>query len=87
MQIVIDIPEDVYYNCMTSGYCRYAVAFSKEMAYSVRNGVVLPKDHGGLIDADTLCELASNNIEHTVDANDIMRMPVIIPRAKGGNDK
>ena len=41
-------------------------------------------DHGRLIDADALCELCNNSKLKSVDANDIMRMPTIIP-ADGGD--
>lgn len=39
--------------------------------------------HGRLIDADALCDLCNNSKLKFVDANDIMRMPTIIP-ASGG---
>ena len=36
-------------------------------------------DHGRLIDADALCRLCDNTIDHSVTPNDIMRVPTIIP--------
>lgn len=41
-------------------------------------------DHGRLIDADALCKLCNNSIDHSVTPNDIMRMPIIIPADKDG---
>ncbi len=84
MQILINIPYDVYYACMTSGYCRYAGAFSKEMAYSVRNGVVLPENHGRLIDANILeeCKEMVDTImgecKYAVRMEEIRNIPTII---------
>lgn len=45
MQIVIDIPEEVYKNPFN--YCCYA------LANDIKNGIPLPKGHGRLIDAKT----------------------------------
>ena len=39
-------------------------------------------NHGRLIDADALCDLCNNSKLKCVDANDIMRMPTIIPADK-----
>ena len=36
-------------------------------------------NHGRLIDADALCRLCDNTIDHSVTPNDIMRVPTIIP--------
>ena len=42
-----------------------------------------------LIDADALCELAQNSKDHSVDCNDIMRMPFIdaVPVVRCGECK
>lgn len=80
MQVVIEIPEEVMEyvgnnNCLAVSYC-------DELAKAIMNGIVLPKGYGDLVDANALCELAKSYQNHAVDANDIMRMPVIIPADK-----
>ena len=53
MQIVIDIPDEIY-----SGIVNHFDTFSCEMRKwgvdAIKNGTVLPKEHGRLIDADAL---------------------------------
>ena len=58
MQIVIDIPEDVYTRLFDNGIQDNEIAVDDvcEMARAIRLGISLPK-HGRLIDADALeCE-------------------------------
>lgn len=55
MQIVIELPEAEYNLVMKSNKTAFADASSKEaMMYAIKNGVPLPKEHGRLIDADSL---------------------------------
>lgn len=56
MQIVIDIPEDVYTRLFDNGIQDNEIAVYDvcEMARAIRLGTPLPKGHGRLIDADTL---------------------------------
>lgn len=56
MQIVIDIPEDVYTRLFDNGIQDNEIAVDDicEMARALRLGTPLPKGHGRLIDADAL---------------------------------
>lgn len=51
MQIVINIPEEIYQEAIKSGYSHL---YDEEVANAVANGTPLPKGHGRLIDADYL---------------------------------
>ena len=65
---------------VTNPYCKITEA--KILRNRDRNNdcpLVPVPDHGRLVDADALCELCNNSKLKSVDANDIMRMPVIIP--------
>ena len=48
MQIVIDIPEQIYLNAKADMLCG-----GDSIVKAIKNGVPLPKGHGRLIDADT----------------------------------
>ena len=50
MQIVIDIPEDIYKSRDDEDYIRMC---AEEISTAFRNGTVLP-EHGRLIDADAI---------------------------------
>lgn len=54
MKIVIDIPEDIYTRLFDNGIQDNKIATDDicEMARSIRLGILLPKEHGRLIDAD-----------------------------------
>ena len=56
MQIVIDIPEDVYTRLFDNGIQDNEIAIDDvcEMARASRLGTPLPKGHGRLIDADKI---------------------------------
>lgn len=47
MQIVIDIPEEMYQNVLNGTYCG-------TLYEELKNSIPLPKGHGRLIDADDL---------------------------------
>lgn len=47
MQIVIDIPEEMYKNVLNGTYCG-------TLYEELKNGKTIPKGHGRLIDADAL---------------------------------
>ena len=66
MQIVIDIPEDVYTRLFDNGIQDNEIATDDicEMARSLRQGTPLPKGHGRLIDADAL------DMEHEIEMAD-----------------
>ena len=55
MKLVIDIPEEEYMMIKMSDKTVFANACSKEcMLHAIKNGTVLPKGHGDLIDRDLL---------------------------------
>ena len=51
MQIVIDIPKEMYINALNGYLCG-----SETLVNAIKNGTPLPKGHGRLIDADKLRE-------------------------------
>lgn len=51
MQIVIDIPEETYEKCKRIG------DMNDTLFEAIRKGIVLPPDHGDLIDAGMVIEL------------------------------
>lgn len=69
MQIVIDIPNDYYRECIEkieNGDCDYNI--TKWIA----NGKILPKGHGRLIDADVIWNIYHDNDYDFYDAiNDV----------------
>ena len=52
MQIVIDIPEEVYKD--TIEFRTLFDEYMEDIRNAVKNGVLLPKGHGRLIDADDI---------------------------------
>lgn len=55
MKLVIDIPEEEYMLIKMSDKTVFADASSKEcMLHAIKNGTVLPKGHGDLIDRSLL---------------------------------
>lgn len=79
MQIVIEIPDeklsekqtiiDIELGCIDGKICSCTYQYTP-----------LPKGHGDLIDADALMKYCQNDINKTVDCNDISRFPTIIRR-------
>jgi hypothetical protein len=53
MQIVIDIPEEIY-NYIHNEHISMRVCDGHKVARAIANGILLPKNHGRLIDADAL---------------------------------
>ena len=77
MQIVIDIPESEYY---------WIMGLNEEQRYYAQSliskGIVLPKGHGRLIDADELIEHAWRDRldSRELIAEMIENAPTIVPR-------
>ena len=65
MQIVIDIPEEVYNSIQDNDYCGIS---NSDMYNAIVNGIPLPKGHGRLIDADAV-EKEMNKSEVEADRN------------------
>lgn len=72
MKIVIDIPEDDYY-AIRNGESLYAIGhdyYDKVVTNAFKLAVVLPEDHGDLIDRDKLRNVCANNqVDITNDGN------------------
>ena len=67
MKIVIDIPEDIYRQLKdgdNNGSTNAGNTFHNTAFESISNGVVLPKGHGRLIDADEEIKYARKWIKH-----------------------
>ena len=77
MKVVIDVSEEMYAILNNIPIGTISVL---EALYTIKNGTPLPKEHGRLIDADALMQLAQNCVTKTVDCNDIARFPTIIER-------
>lgn len=54
VQIKIDIPEHVYYDALQYVECLANSDFELIMIRAIKNGVLLPKSHGRLIDAKSV---------------------------------
>lgn len=96
MQIVIEIPEDVYTRLFDSGIQDNEIAVDDvcEMARALRLGTPLPKGHGKIIDVadllDRIClddtdENREDNVGEIVTLEDIDFIPAII-EADGGEE-
>ena len=77
-KIVIDISNDTYYRCKNErvGLLPFDIP---EVCNAIKNGTVLPKGHGRLIDADALRSIG--RYSHT--NKDIEYAPTIIEADKG----
>lgn len=86
MQIVIDIPEEIYKKTQNDVYVIY-----DKMYHAIKNGTPLPKGHGRLIDADELygdfidgTEGYDCNTWNRIEIGDIIEdAPTIIEADKG----
>ena len=63
MKVVIDIPEDDYKLA-----CNYPDVLIACYAHYIKEGTVLPNNHGRLIDADALLEdVRKNSVSYSAD--------------------
>lgn len=81
MKIVIDIDEKNYMSCQTSEYARKSIYF--DLVYAIRNGIILPKGHGRLIDADALDKDCESSEYHEAITSWLDLAPTIIESNKG----
>ena len=65
MQIVIDIPKEMYETIKDGTYCG-------SLYEELKNGILLPKGHGRLIDADALKEETYTMTEWNGDVHQII---------------
>ena len=83
MQIVIDISEDNYKLVQNGNYCGI---LSHEIYNAIKNGTLLPKGHGDLIDRRELkkaeqtysCDYEQDGFSHVVEIRDIDDAQAII---------
>ena len=65
VQIVIEIPEEEYFDIVRSDRTVFADRASKEcMLHAIRNGTPLPKGHGRLIDLNDLYDFDRRKVEY-----------------------
>lgn len=63
MQIVIDIPEELYDAIKKNKYNLYSAKSCETMLDAIDNGIPLPKGHGRILDVDRLInELETKNV-------------------------
>lgn len=77
MQIVIDIPENIYEEVKSGDWHDLAV---EGFCIAVKKGTILPKGHGRLIDAEQLMNYCQNQIDghKYADCNVIARFPIVL---------
>lgn len=79
MQIVIELPEETIKEI--NYYGTYLCPKDEEnFINAFKNKIILPKNHGRLIDADALMVYCRNQKSRTIDCNDLARFPTIVPR-------
>ena len=85
MQIVIDVPEDVYTRLFDNGIQDNEIAVDDicEMARSLRLGKPLPKGHGRLIDESNLSLMTV----HLIDGVLVCDTPTIIEADKAESEE
>ena len=85
MQIVIDVPEDVYTRLFDNGIQDNEIAVDDicEMARSLRLGKPLPKGHGRLIDESNLSLMTV----HLIDGVLVCDTPSIIEADKAESEE
>ena len=85
MQIVIDIPEEIYIHLLQIYKYQNAddIGLSEfdKVGVSIKNGIPLPKGHGTLIDANqllTVTDYDGKNEKTYIPYDEIEKAPVII---------
>jgi len=84
MQIVIDIPEEIYENINNHSGMAYAVEdYLHEVEWAIKNGTPLPKGHGKIGDIDRLYEVFLRNVVGApVYKQLFVNAPTILERSK-----
>lgn len=78
MQIVIDIPDEIYKDIESRDWKNTIWARDSLMRY-IHEGVVLPKHHGRLIDVDKLMR-----VDHIILESQVDNAPTIIEATEEG---
>ena len=87
-KIVIDIPNDTYYRCKNErvGLLPFDIP---GVCYAIKNGTVLPKGHGRLIDASnlmTVTDYDGENEKTYITYDEIENAPTILEADKEGQE-
>ena len=77
MQVIIDIPEDVYRR-LKAGDTNAGNTFHNTALESIGNGVVLPESHGDLIDRSELIKVLETEIMYTEDTKRLATLNYIL---------
>lgn len=83
MQIVIEIPEELYEKCKRMGDVR------DTLYESIRNGIILPEKHGDIIDrgfmvAKLLDEILFDRVKTPMDCIDFIKnYKITVPATEG----
>lgn len=80
MQIVIDIPDWVYKHIVKGNEEAPDENISID---AIKNGTVLPENHGRLIDLDALCDEHLSGCYIELEEHEISEIPVIIEGTEG----
>ena len=84
MQIVIDIPEEVYKSIQDNDYCGISNA---DMYNAVKNGTPLPKGHGKLVDLDQMCHDYWDGGYMEIHSDDLDNIKTIIEADKESEEQ
>ena len=76
MQVVIDIPDDDYYDVLQYVEIKENTEFENLMIAAIKNGTPLPKGHGDLIDRRELLKLPIDKANYP--SNYVKYAPIII---------
>ena len=96
VEVVVKIPKDEY-GYMIANPLRYNVCDDEKLLYNyIKNGTVLPKGHGRLIDADEVskgkfhfeceCDCAVCSHSRNCECDLINSIPTVIEADKDGQD-
>lgn len=81
MQIVIDILPEEYEAICKVGSVVDVIPF--RIAQVIKDGTILPENHGRLIDLDALCDEHLSGCYIELEEHEISEIPVIIERTEG----
>ena len=82
MKLVIDIPEDFYYQCKETDGKTITYLSSGMVDRAIKSGTPLPKGHGDLVDFDKLCEEYWDGNYLEIHRDDLVNIEPIIKADK-----
>ena len=84
MQIVIDIPEEIYSRILERN--RIHTFDNETVCDTIKNGTPLPKGHGKLVDLDQMCEDYWDGNYMEIHFNDLDNIKTIIEADKAESE-